>query len=116
MQEEPISQAPEAEFLFGRLKQLQMRYPHFISDVRHGDLVVDVEFYLEDTAIDATHSLLDAGITAVHRLHQPKVMSLQLPSLLDQRQGPMVIDILDRFLQERRSGSVRARSSRRERR
>lgn len=96
-----VSQAVEADFLFGRLKQLQMRYPRLIGDVRHGNLVVDVEFYLEDVAIDATHCLLDAGITAVHRMDSPKVMSLQLPSLLDQQQGPLVINLLDRFLRRK---------------
>lgn len=116
MPEEAISQTAEADFLFGRLKQLQMRYPRFIGDVRHGNLVVDVEFYLEDVAIDATHDLLDAGITAVHRMDSLKVMSLQLPSLIDQQQELLAIDLLDRFLRERTSGSLRAKLSGRERR
>lgn len=102
----PLS-SPEVEFLYGRLKQLQVRYPGFISDVRHGDLVVDVEFYLEDAAIDATHCVLDAGVTAVHRLAQPKVMSLQLPSLLDQEQSSLVIEVLDRFLWEKKNRRLR---------
>lgn len=109
MQEEAISQAVETDLLFGRLKQLQTRYPRLIGDVRHGNLVVDVEFYLEDVAIDATHCLLDAGITAVHRMDNPKVMSLQLPSLIDQQQERLVIDLLDRFLREGTRGSVRVK-------
>lgn len=116
MQEEAISQTAEADFLFGRLKQLQTRYPRLISDVRHGNLVVDVEFYLEDVAIDATHDLLDAGITAVHRMNSPRIMSLQLPSLIGQQQELLVIDLLDRFLRERTSGGVRAKLSGQERR
>jgi 4-aminobutyrate aminotransferase-like enzyme len=116
MQEEAISQTAEADFLFGRLKQLQMRYPRLIGDVRHGNLVVDVEFYLEDVAMDATHTLLDAGITAIHRMNSPKVMSLQLPSLIDQQQELLVIDLLDRFLRGGTGGSVRAKSSGWERR
>jgi hypothetical protein len=111
MQEETISQTAEADFLLGRLKQLQTRYPRLIGDVRRGNLVVDVEFYLEDVAIDATHTLLDAGITAIHRMNSPKIMSLQLPSLIDQQQEPLVIDLLNRFLGERTGGSVRAKLS-----
>jgi len=116
MQEEDIPQTAKPDFVFGRLKQLQTRYPRLISDVRRGELVVDAKFYLEDVAIDATHVLLDAGITAVHRMNNPKVMSLQLPSLIGQQQELLVIDLLDRFLRERTSGSIRAEPSGRERR
>jgi hypothetical protein len=105
MQEEAVSQTAEADLIFGHLKQLQIRYPRLISDVRWGKLVVDAEFYLEDVAIDATHCLLDAGITAVHRMNSPKVMSLQLPSLIDQQQELLVIDLLDRFLREGMGGA-----------
>lgn len=92
------SRTSESDFVLGRLKQLQTRYPRLISDVRLGELVVDVELFLEDLAIDATHALLDAGITAVHRMNCPKILSLQLPSLVEQHQEQLAIDHLDRFL------------------
>ena len=90
----------QADRLLGRLKQLQIRYPTLLRDVRAGPLSMDVEFFLADLAIDATHSLLEAGITAVHRMDRPQLMSIQLPSLLAQQQIPLVIQVLDRFLRQ----------------
>lgn len=96
----PKDMAVEADHLLGRLKQLQIRYPTLIRDVRAGQLCMDVEFFLADLAIDATHSLLDAGITAVHRMDRPQLMSVQLPSLLAQDQVLLVPQVLDRFLRQ----------------
>lgn len=92
--------ALELDELLGRLKQLQTRYPSLIRDVRAGPLYVDVEFYLVDVAIDATHALLERGITAVHRMHLPCVMSLQLPSLSVQEQMGLLLRTLDSFLRQ----------------
>ncbi|MGQ9599419.1 MAG: hypothetical protein ACUVWZ_08370 [Anaerolineae bacterium] len=92
--------AVQADHLLGRLKQLQIRYPRLLRDVRASPLSMDIEFFLADLAIDATHSLLEAGITAVHRMDRPQLMSIQLPSLLAQGQVPLVIQVLDRFLRQ----------------
>ncbi|MGC8872828.1 MAG: hypothetical protein ACP5SI_00065 [Chloroflexia bacterium] len=88
----------ELDELLGRLKQLQTRYPSLIRDVRAGPLHVDVEFYLVDLAIDATHCLLEQGITAVHRMDFPRLLSLQLPSLALQQQMGLLLATLDGFL------------------
>ena len=92
--------ASQGDHLLGRLKQLQTRYPTLIHDVFTDGLIVTVEFYLADMAIDATHCLLEVGITAVHRMHYPRVMNLQLPSLLAQNQIPLTVQTLDAFLQQ----------------
>ncbi len=88
----------QSDHLLGRLKQLQTRYPTLVRDVCTRELVVTVEFYLADVAIDAAYGLLEAGITAVHRLDNPKIVSLQLPSLIDQGQMSLAVSVLDRFL------------------
>jgi hypothetical protein len=92
--------ASQSDHLLGRLKQLQTRYPTLIRDVFASELTVTTEFYLADVAIDATHCLLEAGITAVHRMHAPRVMSFQLPSLLAQNQILLAVQTLDTFLQQ----------------
>jgi len=94
------SVASQSDHLLGRLKQLQTRYPSFIRDVCASELVITVEFYLADLAIDATYSLLEAGVTAVHRMDRPQGMSFQVPSLLEQDQIPLAIQTLDNFLQQ----------------
>ena len=94
------SRGPDSDLFLGRLKQLQTRYPRLIRDVRQGNLVADVEFFLEDLAIDGTYSLLDAGISVVHCMDRPRILSLQVPSLLDQRQEQSAIDYLDRCLRD----------------
>jgi hypothetical protein len=91
--------ASHTDHLLGRLKQLQTRYPALIRDVCSGELVVTVEFYLADVAIDATHYLLEAGVTAVHRMDRPQATSFQLPSLVAQDQIPFAVRTLDAFLQ-----------------
>jgi|GEM_PF-3051535 4-aminobutyrate aminotransferase-like enzyme len=87
--------------LLGRLRQLQTRYPALIRDIRVAPLHIDIEFYLVDLAIDAAHCLLEQGITAVHRMQLPQVISLQLPSLFAQRQTALLFRVLDRFLRQR---------------
>lgn len=94
------SVAPQSDHLLGRLKQLQTRYPTLIREVCAGELVVTVEFYLADMAIDATYCLLEAGVTAVHRMDRPQGMSFQVPSLLEQDQIPLAIQTLDNFLHQ----------------
>jgi len=95
------------DYLLGRLKQLQIRFPRFISDVRRGELVMDVEFYLEDVAIDAAQTLLDHGVTAVHRMDRPKVVCLQLPSVFEQHQDTTVVELLYQFLHEKTKGEIK---------
>jgi acetylornithine/succinyldiaminopimelate/putrescine aminotransferase len=90
----------QSDHLLGRLKQLQTRYSILIRDVCASELVVTVEFYLADMAIDATYCLLEVGVTAVHRMDRPHSMSFQLPSLLEQDQIPLAIQTLDQFLQQ----------------
>ena len=94
------SVASQSDHLLGRLKQLQTRYSTLIRDVCASELVVTVEFYLADMAIDATYCLLEVGVTAVHRMDRPHSMSFQLPSLLEQDQIPLAIQTLDQFLQQ----------------
>jgi acetylornithine/succinyldiaminopimelate/putrescine aminotransferase len=94
------SVASQSDHLLGRLKQLQTRYSTLIRDVCAGELVVTVEFYLADMAIDATYCLLEAGVTAVHRMDRPQGMSFQVPSLLEQDQIPLAIQTLDDFLRQ----------------
>jgi acetylornithine/succinyldiaminopimelate/putrescine aminotransferase len=94
------SVASQSDHLLGRLKQLQTRYPTLIRDVCASELVVTVEFYLADMAIDATYCLLEAGVTAVHRMDRPQGTSFQLPSLLEQDQIPLAIQTLDNFLRQ----------------
>ncbi len=96
----PDSIAPENDLLLGRLKQLQTRYPTLIRDAFGNDLVMTVEFYLADVAIDATYSLLREGITAVHQMNCPQRLMLQLPSLIGQDQIPLAIQTLDAFLRQ----------------
>ncbi len=95
---EALSPTPETDLVLGRLKQLQTRYPRLIRDVQLGKLVVDIELFLEDLALEATHALLDAGISAVHRMSRPRVVSLQLPSLVDQHQEQLAIDRFNQLL------------------
>jgi hypothetical protein len=106
--------ASQSDRLLGRLKQLQTRHSTLIRDVCAGELTVTVEFYLADVAIDATHCLLEAGITAVHRMHSPCVTSFQLPSLLAQNQIPLAVQTLDAFLQRHTLGAKRPVSLRSE--
>ncbi len=101
-----MASALELDELLGRLKQLQTRYPSLIRDVRAGPLYVDIEFYLVDLAIDATHALLEHGITAVHRMRLPCVTSLQVPSLSLQEQMALLLQTLDTFLRQRSGSSL----------
>jgi acetylornithine/succinyldiaminopimelate/putrescine aminotransferase len=100
------SVASQSDHLLGRLKQLQTRYPTLILEVCARELVVTVEFYLADMAIDATYCLLEAGVTAVHRMDRPQGMSFQVPSLLEQDQIPLAIQTLDNFLHQYTLASV----------
>ncbi len=97
----PDEIAPQSDYLLGRLKQLQTRYPALIRDVCPTELVMTVEFYLADMAIDATYCMLEAGITAVHRMDRPHEVSFQMPSLVAQDQIPLAVRTLDAFLQRR---------------
>jgi acetylornithine/succinyldiaminopimelate/putrescine aminotransferase len=108
------SVASQSDHLLGRLKQLQTRYPTLIRDVCSTELVVNVEFYLADVAIDATYCLLQARVTAVHRMDRPQEMSFQLPSLLAQDQIPLAIQTLDDFLQQYNLTSTNRAAQRRE--
>ena len=78
--------------------RLQTRYPTLVRAFGVTDLYVDVVFYIEDLAIQGSQALLDAGITAVHRLDQPRVISFQIPSLEVQQQYRVALKTLENFL------------------
>ncbi len=93
-----LEESGKMEWLLGALTQLLVRYPTLVRDIEHTDLTVDIVFYIEDPAIDCSHLLLDAGITAIHRLDRPRVVSLQLPSILTQDQVQHVVQTIGMFL------------------
>lgn len=100
----------DQDWLIGALTRLQARYPAFIRRLTRSELTIDVGFYVEDLAIECAQNLLDAGITAVHRLDNPRTISLQIPSLLAQSQIQQVPMLLERFFYQRASqGPARRR-------
>lgn len=88
-----------SEWLWEALAHLQTRYPSLIRHVEGGDLTVDVIFYIEDMAMECVQALLDAGITAIHRLDRPRVISLQIPSLEVQDKAEEAVKVIDAYLQ-----------------
>ncbi len=90
-------------WLIGALTRLQARYPAFIRRLTRNELTIDIGFYVEDLAIECAQSLLDEGITAVHRLDNPRTISLQIPSLLAQNQIQQAHLLLERFFYQRAS-------------
>lgn len=78
--------------------RLQTRFPTLVRSFNVSELYVDVVFYIEDLAIQGSQALLDAGVTAVHRLDHPKVISFQIPSLKVQQQYKVAVKTLAHFL------------------
>jgi hypothetical protein len=78
-----------------------------IRHLSYTHFVVDITFYVEELAMECAQSLLEAGITAVHRLDQPRVVSLQLPSLLAQHKSEEALKVLETFLDARAPGGFR---------
>lgn len=87
-----------ADAFLGRLKQLQTRYPHLLAGVHRRGLLIELAFFVEEAAIDASYYLLDRGITAIHRLDAPKYCVLQWPSLAAQGQPAQALAALDAYL------------------
>jgi hypothetical protein len=88
----------EAEQLFGSFSRLLARYPSVIRSLHHTDLTIDLELYNEEAALECARALLDAGISALHRLDQPRLVSLQMPSLIAQQQGQVAGEALEGYL------------------
>jgi hypothetical protein len=90
--------AQEEANLTDGLLRLQGQYSSFIHRLSSTHLVMDIHFYHEEIAMECAQAFLDAGITAVHRLDRPRVVSLQLPSLVAQAQTAKAIETLEAFL------------------
>jgi hypothetical protein len=90
----------DADWLIGALTRLQVRYPQIVRALALGDLSVDIAFFVEDMAMQCAQSLLDQGITVVHRLDRPRTISLQIPSLVVQEQVLVAHDALESFFQK----------------
>ncbi|NLE77189.1 MAG: hypothetical protein GX605_10630 [Chloroflexi bacterium] len=84
--------------LVGVMTRLSVRYPTLIRQVCRSPLTVELTFYVEDLALECAQAFLDAGITAVHRLDQARVVSLQIPSLLAQGHCEQAVAVLEVFL------------------
>ena len=87
-----------SEQLFENLSHFAIRYPALIYHTLRTNLTLEIVFFIEDIALECCQSLLDSGITAICRMNNPRVVSLQLPSLIAQEQSSQVIEILDGFL------------------
>ncbi len=87
-----------SDWLWETLTQLQTRYPTIIRQVEGTDLSVDIVFYIEDLAMECVQALLDAGITAIHRLDRPRVISLQIPSLEVQDKAEEAVKVIEAYL------------------
>ena len=95
------------EWLIGALTQLQARYPAFIRRLSLGELSIDIGFYVEDMAMECAQALLDKGITVVHRLDRPRTISLQIPSIMVQKQAQQAHQTLEGFFKQfSKPGSV----------
>jgi hypothetical protein len=93
----PTGETYDQDWFIDALTRLQSRYPTFIRKLSLGDLSVDIGFYIEDIAMDCAQSLLDNGITVVHRLDQARTISIQLPSLLVQNKILQAHTTLEEF-------------------
>ena len=93
----PAGKTYDQDWFIGALTRLQSRYPSLIRRLSLGDLSVDIGFYIEDVAMDCAQSLLDNGITVVHRLDQARTISIQIPSLLVQDKVLQAHDTLEAF-------------------
>lgn len=86
------------EYLFSALHHLSARYPHLVKRISNIHLVIEIEFFHEETALECAQSLLDHGISAVHRLDRPKCVSLQRPSIDNQNQYHLLVETLEAYL------------------
>ncbi len=93
-----MNTAQEQAMLTDGFLRLQGRFPSLIRRLSSTPLVMDIHFYHEEIAMECAQTFLDAGITALHRLDHPLVVSLQLPSLIAQSQTVKAIEILETFL------------------
>lgn len=90
--------AQEQANLTDGLLRIQGQYSSLIRRFSSTQLVMDIHFYHEEIAMECAQAFLDAGITAVHRLDRPRVVSLQLPSLAAQSQTSQALETLEAFL------------------
>ena len=89
-----------AKFL-DELLRLEARYPTLVRRLQYTELFVDIEFYLEEMAMECAQAFLDAEITCIHRMDRPNIASIQLPSLIVQNLADKAIRVLDSFLSVR---------------
>ena len=84
--------------LIEALVRFEVKYPGLIRRLRENELMIDIDLYLEELAMECAQALLDSGITAIHRLDQPCTISIQLPSLFIQNKTHQAIQVLEEFL------------------
>jgi hypothetical protein len=78
--------------------QLQTRYPSLIWRLRHNN-GVEVEFYLEEMALDCAKALQGLGFSAYHLHSQPRAVHLVQEDIVSPEMQSRLLDSIMQFLQ-----------------
>jgi len=83
--------------LIDDLLRLQTRYPSLIWRLRQND-GVEIEFYLEELALDCANILQSSGVSADHLSSQPRVVHLSNAHTLSADVQNLLIATIENFL------------------
>ncbi len=85
-------------YLLARLKELAEAWPQFIAEVRGRGLLVGVEFTDADIGAVVISELASRGVLTAFGLNDPKVMRLEPPLIVGEKEIDLALDALDESL------------------
>jgi len=102
MQEEDLpTQAKEkGEILMSNLTQLSKVYPDIIKDVRGKGLMIGVEMADEGYGIPMMSFLMEEGVIVAYALNNPKVIRLEPPLIISEKEIDMVVSAWEKALKK----------------
>ncbi len=98
--EEDLPARAEAmgNYLLARLKELAAAWPQFIAEVRGRGLLVGVEFTDADIGAVVISELASRGVLTAFGLNDPKVMRLEPPLIVSEKEIDLALDALGESL------------------
>lgn len=81
------------EKLLHGLRQVQAEYPDFIQEVRGRGLMIGVEFHEADFGELTITNMIQRGVIAAYTLNNPKVIRLEPPLILTERDAEFALQV-----------------------
>lgn len=98
----PAQAAVKGNYLMGKLREVQKKYPEIIAEVRGKGLLIGVEMVQEGYGGNVIFEMSRGGVIGVYTLNKPKVIRFEPPLIITEKQMDRAVEVFEKAISKTR--------------